>query len=152
MAAIKSDNLDELERLLDDAKEKGLRRVHGTKGQKYLRRRKKEKSIQAAIDSKGPVDALREALEGAADAGCPLLAAPSAWVGRTLPVLVRGQVRRLDRSHSDRVPRWRRGKERLGRPRDPRPRLRGGSSGAPHVTLSAYHNAISATSVPMMTV
>jgi len=71
LAAIKHDDLDELERLLDEAHEKKQRRVHGTKGMRYLRRRRKEVALHAAIDAKGPVDALRDAIAGAAEAGVP---------------------------------------------------------------------------------
>lgn len=51
LKAIAGDNLDELDHLLTMAKDKGLTRIHATRGLTYLRRRRKELALQAAIDS-----------------------------------------------------------------------------------------------------
>lgn len=64
LQAIAADDLVELARLLELAKAKRLKRVHGTKGKNYLARRLKENALRAAVDAKGPVAALQEGLVG----------------------------------------------------------------------------------------
>jgi hypothetical protein len=71
LQAIDDDDLIELERLLEMAKEKNLTRVHGNKGLKYLKRRKMELRLKAAIEANGPVEELSAALEGATEANVP---------------------------------------------------------------------------------
>ena len=96
LAAIKTDDLDELEQLLAMAKEQNMRRVHGQRGNTYLKRRRKEEAIAACTDAghtalanhrpqhagapdggavvalqsalDGPAQALESALQGAEDA------------------------------------------------------------------------------------
>ena len=69
--AIARDDLLELERLLEMAKQNEMIRIHATKGKKHLRRRKMEQRLKAAVEAKGPVSELQAALEGAAEANVP---------------------------------------------------------------------------------
>ena len=76
LRAIGADDLDELERLLKEADEKNLTRVHRAKGRSYLRRRRAEVQLSFALD--GPIAskekriaALRAGLEGVTEAGVP---------------------------------------------------------------------------------
>ena len=71
LQAIAADDLVELKRLLDMAKEKNLSRVHGAKGLKYLTRRTMEERIKSAIAANGPVEELATSLEGAQEAHVP---------------------------------------------------------------------------------
>ena len=69
LQAIAADDLVELARLLDHAKAKGLQRVHGSKGKSYLARRLKENALRTAVDAGGPLVAVQEGLDGAAELG-----------------------------------------------------------------------------------
>jgi hypothetical protein len=76
--------------VLWQAENKKLRKelYHSDKGHKYLVRRRKEVQLKAAVDAKGPVDALREAIEGATDAGVPpslVGQVPSTMIELTIP-------------------------------------------------------------------
>ena len=75
LRAIGADDLDELERLLKEADEKNLTRVHRAKGRSHLRRRRAEVQLSFALDgpiaSKERIAALRAGLEGVTEAGVP---------------------------------------------------------------------------------
>ena len=71
LGAIAGDDLVELESLLDMAKENDMIRIHATKGLRYLRRRKMEERLKAAVRAGGPPEELQSALEGAVEASVP---------------------------------------------------------------------------------